>query len=131
MHMHSGERPSLARTFEMIETTALRRRMERAVEALLAALDELGGDPDLEPTGDELDTSAPEGWRRFDMLAANDDAEDDDPAELDDFAEEDDPPEDGHDAEDNRDDLEPDADGEPSVGWITNEQGSFYRGERI
>ncbi|WAC25754.1 hypothetical protein [Ancylobacter sp. SL191] len=92
MGTHVREHPNSVRRFELIETTALRRRMERAVEALLAALDDMDGDPDIE---------------------------------------EDDPPEDGHDAEDNRDDLEPDADGEPAVGWVTNEQGSFYRGERI
>ncbi|WAC29246.1 hypothetical protein [Ancylobacter sp. SL191] len=65
MGIHVREHPNSVRRFEMIETTALRRRMERAVEALLAALDDMDGDPDLE---------------------------DADPAEMDDFPEEDDPP---------------------------------------
>ncbi|MEJ1939046.1 hypothetical protein WDZ92_53280, partial [Nostoc sp. NIES-2111] len=52
MHTHFGERRSHVRTFEMVETDKVRRRMERAVEALLAALDEMDGDPDCEPDSD-------------------------------------------------------------------------------
>ncbi len=48
MNMHLRERPSHVRTFEMIETQALRRRMEAAIETMIAALDELDGEPDLE-----------------------------------------------------------------------------------
>ncbi|RTL96164.1 hypothetical protein EJV44_11335 [Ancylobacter aquaticus] len=91
MEHHPGERPNYARDFTMVEVRALRKRTEAAVDALLALLDEIDSDPDLEPSGDEADCSAPEGWRGFDMRHANDDAEDDEPAELDDFPEEDDP----------------------------------------
>lgn len=36
------------REFVMVERLALRERTERAIEALIAMLDELDGDPDLE-----------------------------------------------------------------------------------
>jgi hypothetical protein len=39
----------------------LRREAAAEIERLLAFLDALGGDPDLEPSGDELDASVPEG----------------------------------------------------------------------
>ena len=69
------------------ETAALRRRMERAVEALLAALDAMDGDPDLEPalgspevghgrrrrTAGTLDQRR---WSSGDLAAAADERED-------------------------------------------------------
>jgi hypothetical protein len=48
MHTHFGERPSHVRRFEMVETQSLRRRMEAAIEALIASLDALDGDTDRE-----------------------------------------------------------------------------------
>lgn len=53
MAPHAGEHPDSVRSFEMIETTALRKRAEAAIDALLALLDEMDGDPDLEEAGDD------------------------------------------------------------------------------
>lgn len=53
MHTHFGERPSHVRRFEMVETQSLRRRMEAAIEALIASLDALDGDADFEPANDD------------------------------------------------------------------------------
>lgn len=41
------------REFVMVERRQLRERAERAIEALIAMLDELDGDPDLEDNGDD------------------------------------------------------------------------------
>lgn len=50
-----------------IHTSESRLRYRRAIEAeierLISLVDDLDGDPDLEETGDEHDTGAPEGWR--------------------------------------------------------------------
>jgi hypothetical protein len=54
--------------------------------ALIEALDQMDGDADLEPAGDELDVSWPEGCRPFDT-SLGEDAENDDPAEDDDAGE--------------------------------------------
>lgn len=73
---------------------ALRRRIDEhllAVEGLLFALDGLSVDPELEEDGTEQDIAAPEGWRP--VLAPFFGSEDD----------------------------EPDADGEPSLGWARAE----------
>lgn len=48
-----------------------------AIEELINFLDDTDGDPDLEPTGDELDASFPEGWRLFSGCANEDDERDD------------------------------------------------------
>jgi hypothetical protein len=53
MDTHLRGRPSFVRTFEMIETEALRRRMEAAIETMIAALDALDGDTDSEPATDD------------------------------------------------------------------------------
>lgn len=55
MHTHSGERPDSVPSYVTIEERRLRHRTEQAVDALLALLDELDGDSDLEPAGDELE----------------------------------------------------------------------------
>lgn len=47
MHTHFSERPSHVRSFELVETTALRRRVEDAIEGLteiLQAFDAPAGD---------------------------------------------------------------------------------------
>lgn len=54
--------------------------------ALIATLDQMDSDPDLEPNGDELDVSWPEGFRPFE-ISVSEDAEEDDPAEDDDAGE--------------------------------------------
>lgn len=60
-------------------TPAMRQLIENVVEDLLLLLDELDGDPDLEPTMGDV----PEGY--LDEQEGDDpDAEDDDPAEDDD-----------------------------------------------
>lgn len=43
----------------------LRSEAAAEIERLLQFLDDLGGDPDLEPAGDELDASYPEGGARM------------------------------------------------------------------
>lgn len=53
MHTHFGERRSHVRTFEMIQTDTLRRRMQRAIDDLIAALDALDGDADFEAANDD------------------------------------------------------------------------------
>jgi hypothetical protein len=55
MRTHFSERANSVRTFEMVETTALRRRIEDTVERLLIMLDEIDGDPDLEAEEPEHD----------------------------------------------------------------------------
>lgn len=93
------------------------------MSALIEALDQMDGDADCEPTGDELDVSWPEGFRLFDTNLSED-------------AEEDGPIEDADADEENGDDepslsdpgvyrtgnvqhdLEADdADNEPFLGW--------------
>lgn len=75
MGSHVSERESHVREFEMVETGALRARLEGAIEALISLLDQLDDDPDREPSfGNVWDSSLDE-------------------------LEEDDPPEDGGDAE--------------------------------
>lgn len=69
MNMHGRERERCVRTFEMVETEALRPRIEAAINTLLALLDELDGDADLEPSFGEL------------RPGAADEAEEDDPGE--------------------------------------------------
>lgn len=47
-----------SREFVMVERLRLRERAERTIEALIAMLDELDGDPDVEegdPADDEID----------------------------------------------------------------------------
>lgn len=68
---------------------AVSKRIEQMAEAmanLIDALDQMDGDADLEPNGDELDVSAPEGWRPFDTNLL-DDSEDADEGEESDPAE--------------------------------------------
>ncbi|MFK8250669.1 hypothetical protein [Ancylobacter terrae] len=116
MGTHVRERESSVRTFTMIEETSLRRRMEAAIESMLELLDQLEGDPDLEPDSDEHDASWPEaapGRAEWMAGAYYEDAEEDDPPEMDDFREDDDPAEDNDDGEEDRSDWEPDVDAEP------------------
>ncbi|MGV2104388.1 hypothetical protein [Rhizobium sp. 21-4511-3d] len=40
-----------------------RARIEAKIEELIALLDGIDGDPDIEANGDELDIGMPEGWR--------------------------------------------------------------------
>lgn len=67
MHGHFGERPSRGRLFELVETRALRRRMEAAIDVLLATLDALDGESDLEPANDDEPSL---GWPRVGRGAA-------------------------------------------------------------
>lgn len=53
MGTHVRERESCIREFVMVEQASLRRRTESAIDALLALLDELDSDPDLEPDNDD------------------------------------------------------------------------------
>lgn len=53
MGTHDRERETHVREFVMVEQAALRRRMEAAIDSMLALLDELDGDPDLEPDNDD------------------------------------------------------------------------------
>lgn len=104
------------REFVMVERQQLRLRAEAAIETLLRLLDEIDGDADLEPDGDELDDDGdlrePElgwcgtgtGWRGDDVdgessrVALNADLEDE------------------------HDGSEPDeGDDEPSLGWSEGE----------
>lgn len=109
---YGGPAPSPRR-----DRQAMRDDLSDIIERAIAALDALEGDPDLEPTGDERDFSAPERWVPVDIRAANDDAEPSlgwsedrsrrglvcptriDDGEPDDFREEDDPREDEGDLE--------------------------------
>ncbi|WP_341991851.1 hypothetical protein [Azorhizobium sp. AG788] len=52
MRTHFGERGSYVPEFVMVDTQRLRARMEAAVDTLLALLDEMDGDPDLEECAD-------------------------------------------------------------------------------
>lgn len=68
MGTHVGEGRDFGRSFEMVETTKLRRRMEDAIDLMIAALDALDipdedreddeREPDIgdEPEGDDADT---------------------------------------------------------------------------
>jgi hypothetical protein len=76
-----------------IPTPSTRRSIEDAIERLLALLDRMEGDPDLEANGDEHDASWPEGYSGANFGAACEDDED------------------GHDAEADK------ADAEPELGW--------------
>lgn len=49
---HFGERGGYVPEFVMVDTQRLRARMEAAVDTLLALLDEMDGDPDLEESAD-------------------------------------------------------------------------------
>ena len=68
---------------------ALSKRIEHlavVMTALIDALDVMEGDADFEPSGDEMDLSAPESWRPFDTNVLDDSEEaeapeDSDPAE--------------------------------------------------
>ncbi|WP_454917274.1 S24 family peptidase [Xanthobacter sediminis] len=63
----------------------LRRRViEDRIEALISELDDLDGDPDVEPDGDELDTSFVEYRSGSAAGFPDEDAEEDDPQEEDD-----------------------------------------------
>ncbi len=53
MGTHVRERETHIREFVMVERQALRQRMEAAIESLLALLDELEGDADLESANDD------------------------------------------------------------------------------
>ncbi|QJP12174.1 hypothetical protein G3545_12200 [Starkeya sp. ORNL1] len=113
------------REFVMVERQRLRMRAEAAIESLLAILDEIDGDPDLENHDPELDNDGdwhePElgwtgigtGWRGSDLdgdcsrIPLNHDFEDE------------------HDGcEPDEGDDEPDADSEPSLGWSPGESES-------
>lgn len=59
------------RGFVMVERRHLRERAERTIEALIAMLDDLDGDTDVEANGDELDGD-------FDDYAFEDDDPDED-----------------------------------------------------
>lgn len=72
-----------------------------AIDALIVALDSMDTDPDLEPNGDELDASALDGWRH--TGAQQEDSEDSDMSED-------------------------DGDFEPSLGWITLNNGQVVTG---
>lgn len=61
MNTHVRERERCVRTFEMVETEALRPRIEAAIESLLALLDEIDGDADQEMDEDEEDDSPEDG----------------------------------------------------------------------
>lgn len=76
-----------------ITASTARRSIEDAIERLLAVLDSMEGDPDLEANGDEHDASWPEGYTGTNFGAACEDDEDD------------------HDAEADK------ADAEPELGW--------------
>ena len=52
MGTHVRERGRHVREFVMVEQASLRARMEAAIEAMLAMLDELEGEADLEPDAD-------------------------------------------------------------------------------
>lgn len=53
MGTHVRERETHIRDFVMVEQATLRRRMEAAIDSMLALLDELDGDPDLEASNDD------------------------------------------------------------------------------
>lgn len=53
MHMQFGGRESHVRSFAMVEIGSLRRRMQRAIDDLIAALDALDGDADFESANDD------------------------------------------------------------------------------
>lgn len=59
MGTHVREREVFIRDFIMVEQGLLRRRMEAAIDSMLALLDELDGDPNLEPDNDD---EASLGW---------------------------------------------------------------------
>lgn len=110
------------REFVMVERQQLRLRAEAPIETLLRLLDEIDGDADLEPDGDELDDDGdlrePElgwtgngtGWRGSDRdgdcsrVPLNADFEDE---------------HDGREPDDG--DCEPDSDSEPALGWSEGE----------
>lgn len=74
---------SATRHFTMIESGRLRARMEAAIETMLALLDELEADPDLEPDTDNEPTL---GWHEGGAGAVGEcaffpDEAEDDPAE--------------------------------------------------
>lgn len=122
MGIHVRERESFVPYFVMVERRRLRMRAEAAIESLLAILDEIDGDPDLENHDPELDddgdchepelgwTGVGTGWRGDDLdgdcsrIPLNHDFEDE---------------HDGHEPDEG--DEEPDADGEPSLGWSAGE----------
>ena len=58
-------------------------QMAAAMMNLIDALDVMEGDADFEPTGDELDLSAPEGWHPFDSTLLDDSEEADEPEDGD------------------------------------------------
>lgn len=105
MGTHAGERERYVREFVMVEQARLRARMEAAIEAMLAMLDELEGDVDLEPDNDDEPSL---GWcdganvHRY--------------GTVDDREVEDEHDEDGHDREAD-DEGDPDQDLEPALGW--------------
>jgi hypothetical protein len=82
-----------------------RKAVEAQIETLIAMLDEMDGDPDIEENGDEFDTGMPEGWRGTSIYYAAETGyagpilEDD---------------EDGNNAE------EDPADSEPALGWTNH-----------
>ncbi|MCK0196893.1 hypothetical protein MWN34_08195 [Ancylobacter sp. 6x-1] len=159
MGTHAGERENYVRSFTMVEQAALRRQAEATIEALLDLLNELDGpdnddepgtwpeaewvrasdalpDENCEANGDELDASAPEGWRAVRLACLHEDAEEDDAPEDDDPRENTsletygmgfvrsgpDDAEDTHDAEWDTSDYE------PSLGWCAHERGISYNG---
>ena len=71
MNMHVRERERCAREFTMVESSTFRDRLEHTIEALIALLDALDGDADLEPTFGDIPASG------FDE-GEEDDAEEDD-----------------------------------------------------
>lgn len=102
MGTHGRERETHIREFVMIEQAALRRRMEAAIDSMLALLDELDGDPDLEASNDDEPSL---GWcngARDSQYGGDDDRE----------------------AEDEHD--EDNGDREPSLG--APEQSAFHEG---
>ncbi|MBN9018459.1 MAG: hypothetical protein J0H11_13655 [Rhizobiales bacterium] len=78
MQAHFSDRPSRARSFELVETTSLRGRMERAIEALIAALDALDGDADT-----ELDACDDEETHDREAVCEDEGAQCDDEGDLD------------------------------------------------
>lgn len=92
MGTHGRERGSCVRTFQMLETSNLRPRIEAAIEGLLSLLDEMDGDPDLEPGEDAEPAlgSLEQSWNRdIWSRGGRDDSEQDagdepeeDPAEM-------------------------------------------------
>lgn len=106
MGTHVRERERHVREFVMVDQARLRERIEATIEAMIAMLDELEGDPDLEPdTHDEPDVDAEPSLGALEPSVC---------ASQEHWAQGD--THHGADLEDEHDGLEPDADEEPALG---------------